>query len=52
MTELLLDLLAFVGGLSLIFAALAALADYGMPYLARKPWRPQRRPQATYRRGS
>lgn len=49
MTELLV-LLALVGGLSLIYAAMAALADYALPYLASKPWRPQRRPQATYRR--
>ena len=52
MTELIIALLALVGGLSLLFAAMAALADYALPYLASKPWRPQRRPQATYRRGS
>ena len=50
MTEALLVLLALVGSLSLIFAALAALADYALPYLSSKPWRGTRRPQATYRR--
>ena len=52
MIELLIALAALIGALCLLFAAMAALADYALPYLASKPWRPQRRPQATYRRGS
>ncbi len=32
------------------FAVMAGIADYLLPTLARKPWRPARRAQATYRR--
>ena len=44
MFELTLALLALIGGLSLLFTALAAIGDYLLT--DRKPWRPQ----ATYRR--
>lgn len=44
MVEITLVLLALIGGLSLLFAALAAIGDYLLT--DRKPWKPQ----ATYRR--
>jgi len=50
MIEVLVVLSALVGGLCLLFAALAGLADYALPYFARKPWRVNRRPAATYKR--
>lgn len=50
MLDLTLAMLALIGGLSLVYAAMAFLADYALPYLSRKPWRPARRPAATYRR--
>lgn len=49
MTEILIAMCALVGALCFLYAALAGLADYALPYLARKPWRPARR-AATYRR--
>ena len=49
MTDLLLDMLALVGGLSLVFAAMAAFSDYLIPAIARRPWRTNRRPAATRR---
>lgn len=50
MTEILIAMCALVGALCFLYAALAGLADYALPYLARKPWQPSRRAQATYRR--
>ena len=50
MLDLTIAMLALIGGLSLVYAAMAFLADYALPYLARKPWQPSRRAQATYRR--
>ena len=38
------------GGLSLVFFVMAALADYALPYFARKPWRVNRRRSAAIRR--
>lgn len=52
MFELTITLLALIGGLSLVYAAMAFLADFALPYLSSKPWRPNRRPAATYRRRS
>ena len=53
MIELILVVLALVGGLSLIFGALAGLADYVLPAIEGKAWRINRhRPAATYRRKS
>lgn len=49
MLDLTIALLALIGGLSLAYAALAFLADFALPYLARKPWQPGRKPAATYR---
>ena len=50
MTEALFIVLALAGACSLAFAFMAFAADYALPYLASKPWRGTRRPQATYRR--
>ena len=50
MTEIIIAMSALVGGLCLLFAALAGLADYALPYLSRKPWRVNRRHAATYKR--
>lgn len=49
MTEALFIVLALAGACSLAFAALAGLADYALPYFARRPWRTHRRPAATRR---
>ena len=49
MIELIIVMAALVGGLCLLFAAMAAVSDYAMPYLASKPWRTHRRPAATRR---
>lgn len=43
---------AIVGACAFAFAILAGIADYLIPALARRPWRPARRAQATYRRRS
>lgn len=50
MFELIFILMAMIGTISLAYALLAFAADYALPYLSRKPWRPARRAQATYRR--
>lgn len=50
MFEALFVVLAMLGAISLAYALLAFAADYALPYLARKPWQPSRRAQATYRR--
>lgn len=50
MFELIFILMAMIGAISLAYALLAFAADYALPYLARKPWQPSRRAQATYRR--
>ena len=50
MIELTLTMLALVGGLCLLFTALAGLADYVLPAVAAKPWRAKRRPAAVYRK--
>jgi hypothetical protein len=52
MLDLTIAMLALIGGLSLVYAAMAFLADFALPYLSSKPWRPNRRPAATYRRRS
>ncbi len=44
-------LLLLTGGLSIVFAFLAILADHVLPALARHTWR-GRHPAATYRRGA
>ena len=49
MTEIIIAMCAMVGGLCLLFAAMAAVSDYAIPYLASKPWRTNRRPAATRR---
>jgi hypothetical protein len=49
MIEVLVVLSALVGGLCLLFAAMAGLADYVLPALEAKPWRANRRPAATRR---
>ena len=48
MIELTLAMLALVGGLCLLFSALAGLADYVLPAVAAKPWRAKRRVAARY----
>lgn len=48
MIELTLAMLALVGGLCLLFAAMAAISDYLIPAVAAKPWRARRRPAARY----
>ena len=50
MIELTLAMLALVGGMCLIFAAMAAISDYLLPAVAAKPWRAKRRPAAVYRK--
>lgn len=50
MIEILILLSALVGGLCLLFAALAGLADHVLPALEAKPWRVNRRRQAATRR--
>ena len=50
MIEILVVLSALVGGLCLLFAAMAGLADYVLPALEAKPWRTHRRRQAATRR--
>lgn len=50
MTEIIIAMCALVGALCFLYAALAGLADYALPYFARKPWRVNRRPAATYKR--
>lgn len=47
MIELTLVMLALVGGLCLLFAAMAAISDYLLPAVAAKPWR-AKRPAARY----
>ena len=42
MIELTLAMLALVGGLCLLFAAMAAISDYLLPAVAAKPWRSKR----------
>ena len=49
MTEIIIAMCALVGGLCLLFAAMAGLADYVLPALEAKPWRANRRPAATRR---
>ena len=50
MIEILIVMSALVGGLCLLFAALAGLADHVLPALEAKPWRVNRqRPAATRR---
>lgn len=52
MIELTIAMLALVGGLCLLFAAMAAISDYLIPAVAAKPWRAKRRVAARYvRRG-
>ena len=50
MIEILIVLSALVGGLCLLFAAMAGLADYVLPALEAKPWRVNRRRPAATRR--
>jgi len=50
MTEIIIAMCALVGALCFLYAALAGLADYALPYFARKPWRVNRRHAATYKR--
>ena len=50
MIELTIAMLALVGGLCLLFAAMAAISDYLLPSLMAKPWRAKRRPAAVYRK--
>ena len=50
MIEILIVLSAMVGGLCLLFAALAGLADHVLPALEAKPWRANRRRPAATRR--
>lgn len=50
MTEIIIAMCALVGGLCLLFAAMAAVSDYAMPYFARRPWRVNRRRPAATRR--
>lgn len=50
MTIALFTVLMIAGACGLAFALMAAVADYLLPAIARKPWRPARRAQATYRR--
>lgn len=47
MIELTLAMLALLGGLCLLFAAMAAISDYLIPSLEAKPWR-AKRPAARY----
>ena len=48
MIELAISVLAMVGGLCLLFAAMAAISDYLLPAVAAKPWRAKRRVAARY----
>ena len=41
---------AIAGACALAFALLAFISDFVIPAFDRKPWRPARRPAATYRR--
>ena len=50
MFEALFIVFAMCGAISLAYAILAFAADYALPYFARKPWRVNRRPAATYRK--
>lgn len=50
MIEILVVLSALVGGLCLLFAAMAAISDYLIPAVAAKPWRANRRRPAATRR--
>ena len=42
MIELTIAMLALVGGLCLLFAAMAAISDYLIPSISAKPWRSKR----------
>lgn len=48
MTEIIVGMSALVGGLSLLFAGMAIVSDYVIPFVARMAWRRWRRPSARY----
>ena len=50
MIELIIVMAALVGALCFLYAAMAAVSDYALPYFARKPWRVNRRRPAATRR--
>ncbi len=50
MFEILFAVGAITGVCALGFAVMAGVSDYLIPAISRKPWRPARRPAATYRR--